>query len=233
MPFNGSGGFDLLNPQAYPVVGNDIDATAYTQVLQDIAAALESLLSRMGENAMSADLNMGGYSLVSAEDGSFNGVVTAAQLRIAGIVYDMTQVLQRTSLARFGTIVGGTLITAAGTSKLFQSATDSVTMVGLDHALGTFTAQTAGTFRVDVEAYVLQGASGTDLCQLQIYKNGSVIPASNPAAPRLVGSGTVGIPVSLTYTGNLAAGDTIDCRATVTGANSQIYSNRFTVTQVY
>jgi hypothetical protein len=73
MSWNGLGTY-LLNPTYSPEVnGNIVDATRYNGLMNDLAAAINAVLTRNGETSPTANLPMGGYKHTGAAQATAAG----------------------------------------------------------------------------------------------------------------------------------------------------------------
>lgn len=82
MPRDSNGAYSLPNGTLVSA-GQTIQVSQHNPAMTDIAGALSQSLSRTGQGAMQADLNMGGYDVTNANNISVGGTLT-----IAGTAFD-------------------------------------------------------------------------------------------------------------------------------------------------
>lgn len=128
MPFNGSGTFTLVagNPV---VTGTVINSTVHNNTTSDLTAnGLSNCLTKDGQNALSANLPGGGFSLTSAGIAAINGSVSTPALRFAN---SPSSGLYRIGADNIGVAIAGV--------KLLDLAATSFTITGALSVTGNVT----------------------------------------------------------------------------------------------
>jgi hypothetical protein len=67
MPFDGNGTYTPLSPPYPAVAGTAILASDWNSILSDLATALSNCVTRDGQSALLADLNVAGFDLLNAK----------------------------------------------------------------------------------------------------------------------------------------------------------------------
>lgn len=80
MPWNGTGTYNLPQPAATPLTGSIISSADYISVLNDLQAAMNNVLPRDGQAAMTGPLALGGQNITGVSQINSNIIVNSSQV---------------------------------------------------------------------------------------------------------------------------------------------------------
>ena len=115
MPYNGVGTFTSLGPPTFPAVSNTyILASYFNATINDIFTGLTTAMTRDGQAAMTADLQMGSKKITGLLDGAAaSDAVTYSQVFVSPVIANPSF----TGIPTAPTAVGGTNTTQIATTE--------------------------------------------------------------------------------------------------------------------
>lgn len=179
MPLDGSGNYNLPQPQYPAITGTIIEAADWNEILEDIATILSKTVYVDGQAVMEAHLPMGGFKLTNLGTGAAdtdsvnyaqvfknptftstagnNVTVTGEEFVVNTITFTLTPTtfnLDATNITLDATTVftltSATDITLVATDDIILNATDDVTVTAQDVNITANTFTVTGATRVDL-----------------------------------------------------------------------------------